>query len=252
MNPRKGLTRYVPGDGVSAPKARSQNELIAQLPVSEFEDFCATAELVACAVREEIFEPGEKITRVLFPSTGMISIVSQLKDGTMLEAMTVGREGFLGLPLFHGLPATNLRAMCQIPGEFHELKAADFSALVDRAPRLRMLLHRYSQFAHEVVAQTAACNSIHLLEQRCARWLLTTADAIARTSFPLTQEFLSQMLGVRRPGVTMAIGGLVRQGFISHQYGKLSLLDIEGLSRVSCECFATLKERARAVLDQDN
>lgn len=111
----------------------------------------------------------------------MISLVTQLKDGTSLESMTVGREGFAGLPIFHGVPISRRLAMCQIEGEFLRLSAKSFTSLVKDAPQLALLLHRYSQLAHEVVAQTAACNSMHLIEQRCARWLLISSDAVGTT-----------------------------------------------------------------------
>jgi CRP-like cAMP-binding protein len=110
------------------------------------------------------------------------------------------------------------------------------------------MLHRYAQFSTEAMAQTAACNGIHLIEQRCARWLLLSADAVGRKDFSLTQEFLSQMLAVRRPGVTVAIGALERQGLIEHRYGRVSIVDTEGLKKVACECYNTIKEKTRELL----
>jgi hypothetical protein len=178
----------------------------------------------------------------------MISLVTQLKDGTSLESMTVGCEGFAGLPLFHGVPTARTMAMCQIEGEFLRLSAASFASLLKTAPQLGMLLHRYSQYAHEVVAQTAACNSIHLIEQRCARWLLITSDAVGGKDFGLTHEFLSQMLAVRRPGVTVAIGALEKMNLIVHRYGRITILDTEGLEKASCECYRSVKDRGQELL----
>ena len=111
------------------------------------------------------------------------------------------------------------------------------------------MLHRYAQLSGEVIAQTAACNSIHMIEQRCARWLLITADAVGRNNFSLTQEFLSQMLSVRRPGVTVAIGALERQGLIEHRYGRVSIVDAEGLKKVACECYAVIREHFQRFRD---
>ncbi len=178
----------------------------------------------------------------------MGSLVTVLKDGTQLEAMTVGHEGFLGLPLFHGISVARCRGVCQVEGEFYELSPKDFLSLVESAPHFRSLMHKYAQFTSEVMAQTAACNGIHLIEQRCARWLLLTADAVSRKDFSLTQELLSQMLAVRRPGVTVAIGALERQGLIQHRYGRVSIVDTEGLKKVSCECYHTIAEKTRELL----
>ncbi len=178
----------------------------------------------------------------------MGSLVTVLNDGTMLEAQTVGREGFLGLPLFHGFNNARQRGMCQLEGDFYELSADDFLSLLGISPGLRIELHHYSQYSTEAIAQTAACNSMHLIEQRCARWLLTTADAVGRINFNLTQELLSQMLAVRRPGVTVAMGALERQGLLEHRYGKVMILDVEGMKKVACECYATISRKARELL----
>jgi hypothetical protein len=179
----------------------------------------------------------------------MASLVTVLKDGTSLEAMAVGREGFVGLPLFHGIPVARFKGICQIEGDFYQMTPDDFLSLLASSSELRRILHRYAQLASEVIAQTAACNSMHLIEQRCARWLLLSADAVGRTDFGLTHEFLSQMLAVRRPGVTVAIGGLERQGLIEHRYGKVALCDVEGLKRVACECYHTIAEKSVELMD---
>lgn len=235
------------GDGVAAPEI-AENHLIVRLPENERGAFLQRAKRVQCSLREIVFEPSEPFERVLFPITGMGSLVTVLEDGTSLEAMTVGREGFMGLPLFHGIAVARTKGMCQIEGEFYELSPDDFTSLVAEAPQLRAVLHRYAQLSSEVIAQTAACNGIHLIEQRCARWLLITADAVGRTNFNLTQEFLSQMLAVRRPGVTVAIGALERQGLIEHRYGRVSIVDIVGLNKVACECYRTIREKTHELL----
>lgn len=235
------------GDGVSAPSL-AENKLVADLPVDEIAAFLQRAVKVSCTLREPIFEANEPFDRILFPITGMGSLVTVLKDGTSLEAMTVGREGFMGLPLFHGIEVARCKGMCQVEGEFYQMSPADFTSLVQAAPGFRARLHRYAQLCNEVIAQTAACNGIHLIEQRCARWLLITCDAVGRTNFNLTQEFLSQMLAVRRPGVTVAIGGLERLGLIEHRYGRVSIVDVEGLKRVACECYHTINEKTRELL----
>jgi CRP-like cAMP-binding protein len=247
MRSKTGLSGRAGGNGTSASTA-IQNDIIDKLPANELAAFLERAEKISSPLREVLFEVNEPFERVLFPLTGMGSLVTVLKDGTTLEAMTVGREGFMGLPLFHGIPVARCKGICQVEGDFYQVAPNDFVSLVKIAPELRLQLHRYAQFSNEVVAQSAACNSMHLIEQRCARWLLLTADAVGRKDFSLTQEFLSQMLAVRRPGVTVAIGALERQGLIDHRYGKVSISDADGLKKVACECYQTITDKARELL----
>src|SRR5688572_20199044 len=226
----------------------TRNNLVSKLPPSELSALLQLSTPIKGSLRDVFFAKDQQIQNVYFPLTGMISLVTQLKDGTSLESMTVGREGFAGLPIFHGVPVSRTMAMCQIEGEFLRLSTKSFTGLVKDAPQLALLLHRYSQFAHEVVAQTAACNSMHLIEQRCARWLLISSDAVGSNDFGLTHEFLSQMLAVRRPGVTVAIGALERMKLIVHRYGRITILDPEALEKAACECYRAVKDRGQELL----
>jgi CRP-like cAMP-binding protein len=235
-----------PVQGVPAHAAK--NNLLSKLPPSELAALLELSSQVECDLRDVLTASGQRIRDVYFPLTGMISLVTELKDGTSLESMTVGREGFAGLPLFHGVNTTMTMSMCQIEGTFLRLSAESFTDLLPKTPQLSLLLHRYAQFAHEVVAQTAACNSMHLIEQRCAKWLLISSDAVANSELGLTHDFLSQMLAVRRPGVTVAIGALEKLKLIVHRYGKISILDKKGLEAVACECYRTVKDRERELL----
>jgi CRP-like cAMP-binding protein len=240
------------GNGSSADQSLSvraaKNNLLSKLPAEELAALLALSTHVEINLRDVLSPSGQTIKNVYFPLTGMISLVTELKDGTSLESMTVGHEGFAGLSLFHGVSTTPTMAMCQIEGAFLRLSAESFTQLLPSAPQLALLLHRYAQFAHEVVAQSAACNSMHLIEQRCARWLLISSDAVASRQLGLTHEFLSQMLAVRRPGVTVAIGELEKLKLIEHRYGKISILDKNGLEKVACECYRTVKNRERELL----
>jgi CRP-like cAMP-binding protein len=247
MAPRSRSTARIAGDGADAPVTQ-RNSLLAGLPDGELESLLDRGKLVTANLREVFFETGDPIEQLYFPVTGMCSLVTVLRDGTSLEGMTVGREGLAGLPLFHGIKTHRCKGMCQIEGDFYVIPAGAFVKILPKAPELYALLHRYSQFSAEVLAQSAACNSTHLVEQRCARWLLTTSDAIDRTKFNLTQEFIAQMLAVRRAGVTVAIGALERQGLISHRYGAVDILDVQGLKKASCECYETIRNSARDLL----
>jgi CRP-like cAMP-binding protein len=249
MRPRSGSAG---GNADSAEQSLSvhaaKNNLLSKLPAEELAALLALSTHVECDLRDVLSPSRQTIKNVYFPLTGMISLVTELKDGTTLESMTVGREGFAGLSLFHGVSTTPTMAMCQIEGAFLRMSAESFTGLLSNAPQLGLLLHRYAQFAHEVVAQSAACNSMHLIEQRCARWLLISSDAVASNQLGLTHEFLSQMLAVRRPGVTVAIGELEKLKLIEHRYGKISILDKDGLEKVACECYRTVKNRERELL----
>jgi CRP-like cAMP-binding protein len=236
------------GDGSTPPAKLPQNEILSKLPASELAAVMEYVTPQSFALRDELFEEGDALENVHFPLNAMISLVNVLEDGTTVEVLTIGKEGFTGLPLLNDVSTARFKGMCQISGDCLELSAKDFSRLVKTTPELQRRLRRYSQFATEVAAQSVACNSVHEIEQRCARWLMLTADAVGSTTFEITQEFLSQMLAVRRPGVTVAMGALARRGLISHRYGKVTLVDVEGLKKVSCECYRRITEKASELL----
>ncbi len=247
MSPRPRSPRVSGGDGRSAP-VESLNLLLAQLPAQELELLYANSKTVTLDLRQVLFEPNDPIENVYFPLTGLGSLVTVLKDGASFEAMTIGREGFIGLPVFHGARTSRSRGICQVSGDFLELSAGAFKTIIQKSPELESALRSFAQFTVDSLSQYSACNSTHLIEQRCARWLLTTAESVNKTEFHLTQEFLSQMLAVRRAGVTVAMGALERQGLISHRYGVVKINDMNGMKQAACECFATIQEARREML----
>jgi CRP-like cAMP-binding protein len=226
----------------------TRNEILSKLPAAEFDAIMERAEAIHCPGREVMFEVGEVIERVFFPLTGMASLVIVLADGTTVEALTAGRESFIGVPLLNGVMTARYKGICQVEGNFLVMPAQTFLSILGDLPDLSRRLHRYSQYATDVAAQSAACNGVHSVEQRCARWLLVTSDAIDSTTFNLTQEFLAQMLAVRRPGVTVAMTALARKGLVSYKYRKVALLDVKGLKAMSCECYATIRAKAKELL----
>jgi len=234
--------------GTGAHPALLRNGILAKLPSDELQAVAEKGDIHPATLREVFFDEGEALEHVLFPLTGMASLVTMLGDGGMVEAMAVGREGFVGLTVLHEVNLSGYKGICQIEGDFFRLPAGAFYELVQKTPELRRQLLRYSEFCQQTIAQWAACNSVHLIEQRCARWIMVTADSIGQTSFSLTQEFLSQMLSVRRPGVTVAVGGLQRRGLISHHYGKVTILDETGLRKAACECYQRVRERAALLI----
>lgn len=246
----RGDLHLVPSD--SDPRSANQspirNGILSRIPQTELRLVADNGEEYAATLRETFFEEGDRLEYVYFPLTGMASMVTVLEDGGMVEAMAIGREGFVGLTVLHEAGISGYRGICQIEGSFFRLTSKAFNAIGGKAPELRRQLLRYSEYSQQTIAQWAACNSVHLIEQRCARWLMVTADSLGHNSFSLTQEFLSQMLSVRRPGVTVAVGGLQRRGLISHHYGKVTVLDEAGLRKVACECYQKVRDRAAALL----
>jgi CRP-like cAMP-binding protein len=228
--------------------APNRNLLLAKLPQAEIEAFSARAERISCDTRDVLFANGDPITAIYFPVSAMISLLTVLSDGTTIEAMTIGYEGMAGLPLFHGVKTAQSKGVCQIEGDVYRIPADEFLDLVEQAPGLTKILHKYSQFMQDSMAQSAACNGVHLLEQRCARWLLLSSDAVSDGHFSLTQEFFAQMLAVRRSGITTTMGSLERKNLIATRYGTITIVDRDGLEKLSCECYKTLSKRRRDLL----
>jgi CRP-like cAMP-binding protein len=220
-----------------------RNKILCLLPPSEVETVLSRCEMVTIHSKEVVWQREAPVKYVYFPEDCVISLVTEMDDGDAVEAMTVGSDGFAGMVVFHGAPSSRLKAIGQITGAARRIAAEDFLELTQDCEAFDNLLHRYSQFVFETVAQSAACNRLHVIEQRCARWLLMSQDRVGRNRFDLTQEFLAEMLGVRRPGVTVAMGILEKQGLIGHSRGSIAVVDREGLEKASCECYRTIRER---------
>lgn len=225
-----------------------RNHLLKLLPETEREAVLSVAETVTVRAKQLICRRGDEMHFIHFPHDCVISLVTELEDGSSVEAMTVGADGFAGLAVFHGLPSSRLTAIGQITGTAHRIASSTFRRLMEDCDTLNRTLHRYSQFVFETVAQSAACNRMHVIEQRCARWLLMSEDRVGRNHFDLTQEFLAEMLGVRRPGVTVAMGALEKAGLISHGRGRIAVVDRPGLERAACECYGAVARRQRELL----
>jgi CRP-like cAMP-binding protein len=220
-----------------------RNKILRLLPPSELAAVVERSELVEVRSKEVLFEPGDKLEHAYFPEDCVISLVTVLEDGDQVEAMTIGNDGFAGIPVFHEVETSNHKGCGQITGTALRLAARDFHALARELVGLKRLLHHYSEFVFETVAQSAACNRLHVIEQRCARWLLMSQDRVGRDTFDLTQEFLAEMLGVRRPGVTVAMGILEKAGLISHGRGTIAVVNRSGLEKAACECYRTIRAR---------
>jgi CRP-like cAMP-binding protein len=227
-----------------------RNRLLAALPEQEWERLRDRLTPVDLPLRRELMIPGEMIEAAYFVETGSVSMVAGLEDGTRIEVGLVGVEGMVGLPLVLGTVEASLEAMVQVPGSALRLSTGGFNAALAEAPSLGPLLLRYVNSFHAQVSQTAACNGRHHIEQRLARWLLMTHDRAGGESFPMTQEFMSTMLGVRRPGVTLAVGMLQKAGLVRHDKGRLHVLDRERLEEAACECYGIVRDRYAWLMGQ--
>jgi CRP-like cAMP-binding protein len=214
-----------------------RNRLLGALPQADVTALLPHLELVRLEQHHPCFGPAQPIDSVLFLETAVISLVTTFEDGSLVEVGTAGCEGMVGLPTFLGDPACTISGFTQIPGTAVRIDAGTFARLAAPPGALHEMMLRYTQAFLMQVSQTAACNASHLLEQRCARWLLMTHDRVEGDEFPLTHEFLAFMLGVRRAGVTLAMRALQDAGFVRYTRGHVTIVDRGGVERASCECY---------------
>jgi CRP-like cAMP-binding protein len=219
------------------------NRILSALPREDYERILPDRKRVPLKFRISLHEPGDKMPYVYFPDTGVISMLTVLADGDAVEIATVGNEGMTDLSVFLGLEESDSRLLIQVPGTAMRMGSDLFRAHVEQLPSLRALLGNYSVALLALVAQSAACNRMHPMGERCARWLLMTHDRVDAVVFPMTHQFLSEMLGVRRPSVSVAAEALQDAGLITYYRGKVTVLDRAGLEAASCECYRLIRER---------
>jgi CRP-like cAMP-binding protein len=218
------------------PEFEERNLLLDALPSAEFERMRSRFEPVALPLGETIYEADAPIGHVYFPLSGMVSMVSTMPEGSV-EVGTVGNEGMTGIPIVLHADSMPTRAFVQVEGTALRMTADDLRSAMRESPALERILARYALALFDQAAQSAACNRLHSLEERCARWLLMTHDRLRGDTLPLKQTFLAQMLGVHRPAVTVAAGQLQRAGMISYTRGKVRIIDRAALESASCGCY---------------
>ena len=219
------------------------NLLLASLAAGEQESLVSSLRHVHFALGDQVFAAGQELRSVLFPTSGVISLLAGTGSGSQVEVSTVGREGMVGLPLlFGGRDSGNLRAVCQMPADSLLASAADFSRWLRGQPgRLPQVMEAYARLQFIVAAQAVVCSRLHQLDERCARWLLLTHDRAETDEFPITHEFLAQMLGVRRASVTLAARRLRKRRVIEYRRGQVRVLDRARLEEAACECYAVVR-----------
>jgi CRP-like cAMP-binding protein len=205
-------------------------------------------ELITLATRAKIYDAEEPIGYVYFPIDAVLSVVTTMKEGGVIEVGTIGREGTSAIPFLLGATTTANDCYCQVPGAAIRLRAEHFNGLRARSAKFRSLLDRYLQGYVNFLGQLAGCNRLHSTYERCSRWLLLTHDRVGSDTIRLTHEYLAMMLGSRRSGVTIALSTFRRAGFITYANGQITVLDRAGLLESSCECYAVAQAQFDGLL----
>lgn len=218
-------------------RASTLNRLLAALPANEYEWLLTELEPVKLTYGEVLYEPGERMRHVYFPSDCLVSLLTVVEGHRALEVGLIGREGMLGSRLALGITASSVRALVQGTGTAVRMKSARFLQGLQRSPGLQRALLLFIDALMSQVTQTAACNRFHTVEARLARWLLMTRERLPSSEFYLTQNFLADMLGVRRVGVTAAASTLQRRKLIRYRRGTIRILDQKGLEVAACSCY---------------
>jgi CRP-like cAMP-binding protein len=217
------------------------NHLLAALASPEYERWVPALETVVLPLGEVLYEPGDTLTHVYFPATAIVSLLYVMENGASAEIAVVGNEGIVGISLFMGGQSTPSRAVVQSAGTAFRLDAGIMKSEFDRNGQVLHLFLRYTQALITQMAQTAVCNRHHNLDQQLCRWLLLSLDRLDRDELIMTQELISNMLGVRREGVTEAALKLQAAGLIRYSRGRITVLDRAGIERGACECYKVVK-----------
>ena len=229
-----------------------QNHLLAALPSEDYQRLSPFLELVPMPLGNVLYESGNELRHVYFPTTSIISLLYVMLDGASAEIAVVGNEGVIGVALFMGGETMPNRAVVQSAGHAYRLKGQLLKQEFNRSGELQHLLLRYTQALLTQMAQTAVCNRHHSLDQQLCRWLLLSLDRLPTNELSMTQELIANMLGVRREGVTEAAGNLQKTGLITYRRGHITVLDRAGLEARACECYAVVKKEFDRLLPEAN
>jgi CRP-like cAMP-binding protein len=225
------------------------NRLLASLPANEYKRLSPELKETALTFGEVLYEPGDTIKHVYFPNDSIISLLSAMSERSTLEVGMVGNEGMAGLSVFMGVNTSSTRAIVQGAGSAMIMTSTAIRKEANRLGTFHQLIHRYSQSVHSQVSQSSACNRFHSVDSRLARWLMMTSDRLGTNEFRLTQEFMSNMLGVRREGVNKSAGALQTAKLIRYSRGMISILNRPRLQTKACECYAIIKGESEQYLN---
>jgi CRP-like cAMP-binding protein len=232
------------------PPTGNPNRLLAALPAADYTRILPSLTVVPLKLKEILHKPGDPIRHVYFPGGGFLSMLTVLEDGSMVEIATVGREGMVGVSaILDATPATSAAMVQGATDTCYRMNVDAFRREIDRRGAFHELMAHFAQALFGFVAQSTACNAIHSVEQRLARWLLMAQDRMGSDEFPLTQEFAAMMLGASRPTVSVVAGTLQKAGLIKYRHGRVTIVDRQNLEAASCECYRAATDLLNAVTD---
>jgi len=229
-------------------RINDKNRLLVAIPQEDLERFFSDLHPVSLSLRQVLHEVGAPLEDVYFIEQGVASVLTNMADGSTIEVGMIGMEGMVGVPALLGGKTSVQKVIVQIPGTAVRMNAALCKAAFDQSEAVRRVVLRFTEAVLNLSAQTAACNRLHTIEQRCARWMLMAVDRVQLDEIPLTHEFLSSMLGVRRAGVTNTAGELQSSGLIRYHRGLLTIVDRDGLEMTACECYRIDHDRLNGLL----
>jgi len=233
---------------MSKPPTPKQNHLLNALPAEVFERLLPKLELVPMPLGMVLYESGDTMRHVYFPTNSIVSLLYVMENGSSAEISVVGNEGVIGVALFMGGESTSSRAIVQSGGHAYRLLGQTFKDECSRHTGLLLLMLRYTQALITQMAQTAVCNRHHSIDQQLCRWLLLSLDRLSNNKLSMTQELIANMLGVRRESVTEAAGKLQKLGVIEYSRGHITVLDRPRLEALCCECYAVVKKETDRLL----
>jgi len=231
-------------------KQSRQNHLLGALPDDEFARIASQLEFVQMPLGTVLYESGDKMSHVYFPTTAIVSLLYIMENGGTAEIGIAGNNGLIGMALYMGGETTSSRAVVQRAGEAVRLKAADVRAEFARGGLFQNLLLRYTQSLMTQISQTAVCNRLHNIQQQLCRWLLINHDQLPADKLVMTHDLIANMLGVRREGVTQAAGSLQEMGVIKYSRGTITILDRKGIERIACECYQVVSDEYDRLLGE--
>lgn len=232
----------------AAPASPQQNHLLAMLPSEARERLIPHLELVDMPLGMVVYESGDTLRHVYFPTDSIVSLLYVMENGASAEISVVGNDGVIGVALFMGGESTTNRAIVQSAGSAYRVLGKRFKEEFNRHGEMLHLMLRYSQALITQMSQTAVCNRHHSIDQQLCRWLLLSLDRLSGNQLAMTQELIANMLGVRREGVTEAAGKLHRLGVIDYCRGLITVLDREKLEHLCCECYEVVKRETDRLL----
>jgi CRP-like cAMP-binding protein len=236
---------------VSKVNNRGVNHLLSLLSEAERERILARCEKLPLNIEAVLYEAGSVMGHVYFPLSGMVSLVIGTEDGGTIEVGVVGNEGMVGTPTALDADRSHVKALIQVQGEFLRMGVRDFRLELQRNSVLNHMVHRFAHALTIQISQSVMCNRMHPMEERICRWLLMAHDRAGTDEIMLTQSFIAQMLGIRRPSVTVAAGLLQKAGFIAYSRGHVTILDRVGLENAACECYAIANRELEGLVGAD-